>query len=245
MLRHENLRMTRRDQYALYGASAALVVLAAIIWLAPGPSVVQLPPARITAGSGHAAALDRDAPAWADAVLARPLFTQGRHPPAVPHGPLRSTGGSLPRLSGVMITATGKRAIFTPEGGGKPLTLAEGAALDDQIIKRIEPGRVILHGPKGDTELRTSLDKNHVAGTSPLPAAPVFPGAPQFSNPMFPNGFGAPGFRPQGLPGAIFTPPTPQLQPQPAAPAPDDTSDSDANQQPGAVPAVAPAERSD
>lgn len=208
------------------------------IWLTPGPQIVKLPPAKVNAAAPVEAAV-RDADSWSDTVLSRPLFVAGRQPPRQnKSGPVTSSG-NLPRLSGVIISARGKRAIFTPDGGGKPITLGEGGALEDQVIRQILPGRVLLSGPKGDSEMRISLDHNRpaVAPTTPqiTPAGQPFQNLPQFPNPGFPGGFPNPNFRPFQTPSPNGTPAPPAGDGQP----PGETTD---DPQPAPPP---PAERSD
>jgi hypothetical protein len=198
-----------------YGAAAALCLILVWEWLPAADSVVPVP-AQTTHAHGkpaEAESVAKDTQAWAHAITQRPLFNVGRRPPKVSagHGTVAATG--LPRLSGIMITRGGRRAIFMPEGG-KAMTLGEGAALDDYTIRRILPDQVILTGAKGDMTLRPAYDAAHGGGmtinTSEMPAQPGprigFPGAPFI-----------PGFRAPGMP-------MPQAPPAPSA---DDDDNSD------------------
>ena len=174
----------------------------------PSDGPPKLPPARLP----HLAPADqtgatKDTSDWADAILQRPLFTIGRRPPKASKGPHVLTGTGLPRLAGIIYTPSGPHAIFMPDGG-KPLTLQEGAMLDDDTIRQIKPDRVILNGPKGMTVLTPSYDKQQRSLTTL--GGPAF--TPPAFTPGFPNGFNpafspaAPGF--QGQP----VPPVPQNQ---------------------------------
>jgi hypothetical protein len=119
-------------------------------------------------------------------ILARPLFTRGRKPEREEGPAEASTDVERPRLSGILITPEGRRAIFAPTGGGKPLVLAEGAAVGGDRIRRIEAGRVILATEDGKTvPLTPAFDPNKAAST---PLMPENRGAP-----FLPNGF-RPGF---------------------------------------------------
>jgi hypothetical protein len=187
-----------------YGASAALILVLIMEWL-PAGVAPPVPPAKVPhLAPADQTAASKDTADWADAIDQRPLFTVGRRPPKLGHGPSSATGTSLPRLSGIMITPSGRRAIFMPDGG-KPLTLAEGASLDDNTIRQIKPDRVVLTGPKGTTELRLSFDKQVRSLTTPAMAP--------FAQPGFTPGFPNPGFNP------AFNPAQPGINGQPVAPA--------------------------
>ncbi len=204
-----------------YISMGVLALVFAVEWFpsSPPPPVKQAAtPHIVTATSGEADARDTDD--WAETVLTRPLFTPGRKPPKTAPGQRAAASNGLPRLSGIMITAAGKRAIFAPEGG-KPLVLAEGAAIDEDTISAIHPDRVIVTGPKGELVLRPAYDHAR-AGGLPMPAFPQ-PGM----NPAFPNGFN-PGFNPGMNPG--MAPGLPNLQPPPQPqPQANDESDNDDN----------------
>ena len=184
--------MRRVQEQALLGAMAFLMVLLVVEWL-PGETPVPPPaaPARVASGPQTAARLAaRDTEAWVSTILARPLFSVSRKPPKAAAAKASASGPGMPRLSGIMIFAGVKRAIFAPEGGGKPLVLEEGASLDDTSIRTIQPGQVIL--ASGEV-LRPAYDKNRVPGTPAfvppdLPRPGFAPGGPGF-NPAFNPGF--------------------------------------------------------
>jgi hypothetical protein len=179
-------------------AAAMLVILLAVEWLPSADPVIPIPapPAR-----GRPAAepesVARDTAEWASAIIRRPLFSIGRRPPRVtgPNHTVTSTG--LPRLSGIMITAGMRRAIFMPESG-KPVTVGEGGSLDDYTVRRITPDQVFLSGPKGDMVLHPVYDPR-VGGT----VTPVMGFQPNgFPQPGFPQpGFQPPNFNPGFNPG--------------------------------------------
>jgi hypothetical protein len=211
-----------------YAAAAALVLVLIVEWL-PASEPAPLPPARLP----HLAPADqtadsKDTSDWADAILQRPLFTVTRKPPKSERGPHTSGGSGLPRLSGVIIMPTGRRAIFMPDGG-KPVTVAEGASLDDCTVRQIRPDRVGLACPKGETVLLLTYDKTHPAGLL-TPAGPTFPQQPM--NPGFPNPGFNPGFNP-AVPGFQGQPPQP-TQPQ------NDNTDDNADAAPTPPPQPAP-----
>ena len=94
-------------------------------------------------------------------ALSRPLMDPTRRPrtivtPAVAASIVSAEGTDLPRLSGVIITPDGRRAIFTP-ATGKPLVLAEGDHVGHAVIKTISPNQVILTGSEGDEVIHPRL----------------------------------------------------------------------------------------
>jgi hypothetical protein len=209
-----------------YGAAAALLLVLVWEWLPAADSVLPPPPQIIHVRGRAVAETDsvaKDTQAWANAITRRPLFNIGRKPAklATGHGPVALTG--LPRLSGIMITRAGRRAIFMPEGG-KALTLAEGATLDDYTIRRILADQVVLNGAKGDMVLRPAYDAARGGGMTitngEMPAQPG-PQTGGFPVPPF-----TPGFRPPGMP-------MPQPPPQPNS---DDDDNSDAPSPPQVQP---------
>lgn len=215
-----------------WGALGALGLILVAEWLpANAPPPVVKAPGPVNLAHAEADAPERETESWADAINARPLFTIGRQPRHESGGTHVVSASGLPRLSGILISARDRRAIFMPDSG-KPITVAEGGALDDSTVRRILPDRVVLAGPKGEITLRLSFDKLHafVGGTPGAPGAPVFPTGLFNPNP------GANG----GGPGMPFPNPVhlPFGQPpQPPAPAPtppngeggDDDGAADAN----------------
>jgi hypothetical protein len=192
----------------VYGAAGALTLLLAVEWLPAADPQVTLPAPTAHAAHGSAnvaEAVARDTAQWAEAITSRPLFSIGRRPPRHEAGGHAVATTGLPRLSGIMITGAGRRAIFMPEGG-KPMTLAEGAMVDEYTIRRITPDTVYLSGGKGDMALRPSYDPAHAGMTTAAPA-PAFP-QPGFTPPGFQppfNGFN-PGFQPPVMPPGMPLP---------------------------------------
>jgi hypothetical protein len=188
--------------HSFAAAAAALLAIIVAEWL---PSA-DAPPPRPAVLAPHQAARDaaatpdapeRDVGGWADTIVARPLFTIGRRPPRAKGGASNVAAADLPRLSGIMITPSGRRAIFMPEGG-KPLVLAEGATLQDGTIRSIAADSVTVQSTRGDLVLRPSFDRNRVPSPI-LPTAPMFQPGGGF-NPNIPN----PAFNP-GVPQATNT----------------------------------------
>jgi len=132
-------------------------------------------------------------------ILARPLFSPGRRPPAVAAAGPGAPAESLPRISGVFVTPAGRRVIFATLKDGKPLVVAEGGHVGAFTVQSIRAGQVTVHGPEGDRVLSPAFD----------PAAPVPGPAPGFP-PGVPSGVqpGAPaqGLTIPGLPGFHLQP---------------------------------------
>ncbi len=153
---------------------AATVLLCGVVgleWLVPyaSPQVQQLRehrlgnPVQPSAGRGDLP--DHDA----SAILARPLFSIGRRPPAVRTGTALQTD-DLPRLSGIMITGAQKHAIF--EGDGKPKVTAIGDQVGDYRILAIMPSAVKVEGPHGTELVSLTFDANKRTVVTPVFSGP-------------------------------------------------------------------------
>ena len=101
---------------------------------------------------------------WAADSLARPLFVPERRP-APPHSAVvvAEAPGVLPRLSGIMIMSSGRRAIFAGPPGGKPDVVSEGASVGRYQVQSIFAGGVMLVGPDGPHSLRPTFTGQAVA----------------------------------------------------------------------------------
>lgn len=191
--------MTAAMRRAALAVAGMLTVLLVLAWL-PTPEPPALPRPR-PVQVGAAATAPDDAPDYdeiADTVLARPLFSIGRkpHKEAVVSG--RIGGDTMPRLSGIMITPYGRRAIFTPDTG-KPQVLAVGATVAEHAIRAIDPDGVQLDGvPR---KLRPTLDRQHAAQLTPNIITPGMVPQP-FQPGVMPQPFQPQPFQPPQPPGA-------------------------------------------
>jgi hypothetical protein len=198
-----------------------LVLLAEWVWPSGWGEPGTMGSLHLPHGAPKASLQARAATEWADSVLARPLFSISRRPArAEPHSGSAAAPDQA-RLAGILIGQFGKRAIFAPEGGGKPLVLGEGASVNESTIRSIEPGRVIL---ASGTVMTPSFDKNR---TPSVPFTPPFQPAFQqpnqpFAQPQFPNG---------QMPGAGF-PNQRSVMPQPQPVQPQADTDNDGGDQP-------------
>ena len=146
---------------------------------------------------------------WADTVLARPLFSPTRRPPPVAAGPAAAPEAAavLPRMTGVLVTPTLRRAIFAGPDGTS-LVVPEGGRLGAFTVVSVRPGQAVVSGPDGQRTVSPAFDPNAPAPTTAA-AAPPPPGLP-----------GLPGFRLSGgglggVPGLTG----PDRPPQPVPPA--------------------------
>ena len=202
----------------LLGVAGVLALLLVLQWVWPYGEAAGLTvsPARVAVRARAPALAARDTSAWVSAILARPLFSVTRRPPRVAAKVAGAVAPGQARLAGIMITRYGRRAIFAPEGGGKPMVLAEGATVNESTIRRILPDQVVM---ANGAALRPSYDRNRPNTPAFNAFTPGFqpPGfqnpnfqnpnfqQPNFLNPVSPGGFPNPNFPP----GQGVAPPTP------------------------------------
>jgi hypothetical protein len=152
---------------------AALAVgLAAVLAaeLAPHPTDAPPPPAPPppVPAIRQEAAKDDDGgsvAAWVDTILARPLLSPGRRPAAEAAGPAdaAAAGQELPRLTGIVVTPAGRRAIFAAAGTGRPIVVSEGGSIAGYVVRSIAPAEVTLSKAEGDRVIRPSPVKGSAA----------------------------------------------------------------------------------
>ncbi len=175
--------MTWPTPRLMAGVLAVLALILALEWLVPDAPPPAVSPARVRAAATSPVLAARQTGTWVAAVLARPVFSISRRPPKVVAGSHEQVAGEA-RLAGIMITRAGRRAIFAPEGGGKPLVLGEGASVNQSTIRSIQADRVLL---ASGAALRPTYDRNRVP-SPPVPFQPVQSAfQPGFVNPNFPN----------------------------------------------------------
>ncbi len=160
---------------ALLGTAALIGVLAVELRslsvddqpaiLAPTPLRIQSHPAAAPSG------VQRDAMA---AILARPLFSPGRRPAALPTASA-ALPAALPRLSGTIVHGADRSVIFVPASGGKPLVAHEGAVVGGYTVQAIQAGRVTLAGPDGVHVLWLAFGPQSPAVRSNAVGTPALP----------------------------------------------------------------------
>ena len=153
-----------------------------------------------------AAPAARQAASWAEAALARPLFSPTRRPAPRAETPVPAAQAGLPRVAGILVSPGGRSVIFAAAAGGKPVVAREGGQVGAYQVQRIEAGRVTVVGPDGPRVLVASFDASAPVRPPPGAFSGAFPGAP----PGMP-----PGMPPAVLPGV----PPVALGPLPGAPA--------------------------
>jgi len=138
-------------QIRLPAALACLLALALIVELLPAappplpPVLASRPP--VTAADTSAA----EAQNWMALILARPLFRTDRRPLSLAVAS-DSVDMTLPRLTAIVITATGRSAIFI-NGDGSSSILAIGGHSGVYAVLTITPDSVRLSGPNGPVML--------------------------------------------------------------------------------------------
>ncbi|GGF23619.1 hypothetical protein GCM10011611_32100 [Aliidongia dinghuensis] len=209
--------MTPRD-LALGGlgiASAILVVVIALELAAPAAAPPRSAP---PAGLGDLPeATTEDVSGLVPTILARPLFAADRRPKASPAAASGGPGDQMPRLAGILIDRTQRRAIFQPAGDGKPMVLAEGDQIAGWQIQQIAASSVTLTGPGGNQTLEPKPDPA-LAAAPPVPPPPPGVPAPQNPRQYLPGGLQLPPGVPNPFAGqATATPGRPQVAPPPAS----------------------------
>ncbi len=140
---------------------------------------------------------------WVETALARPVFEPSRRPRRQA-GPVAAAGSSpLPRVTGVMVSGSGRKVIFAGTGDGRPIIAQEGTQIGAYTVSSIAIGEVTIEGPEGTRVLRPAFDGS--PAPPPPPRRPPQPGLP-----------GLPGLFPPAGPA----PPPPGIHPlrQPAVP---------------------------
>ena len=106
---------------------------------------------------------------WMATILARPLFTPSRRPPAE----AAQVTGAL-RLTGTIVGPDGPRAIFEPQGGGRAVVVREGERVGGALVRAIAPGKVFVADASGLRLLQpsfTSSAESLLRGPAPSVAA--------------------------------------------------------------------------
>jgi hypothetical protein len=156
-------------------------------------------------------------------ILARPLFEANRRPPAA--APVAAAAAVVPRVTGLVVTASGRSAIFAVPGDPRPVVVGQGGRVGVFTVRSIEAGAVTLLGPDGPLVLRpsfaapTTVAAPGAATPGTAPGADNRPrGAAASAGPVAgPPGAGLPPLPPGPL-GAFGLPSLPGLPARPADP---------------------------
>ncbi|MGI4954599.1 MAG: hypothetical protein ACRYGM_22565 [Janthinobacterium lividum] len=174
--------MSRRAALAL--GATALVLAGVLRWQVQDEATAETPPPPPPV-EAHAdgimppAVLDRAAEVTK--ITGRPVFEPSRRPAmdgavaaAVP------VARTVPRVTGVVVSATDRSAIFASPGAGAATVAREGGRIGEYTVKTIAAGQVTLMGPDGPLLLRPAFDKNR----PPPPAPPPVVGLPLLAPPL-------------------------------------------------------------
>ena len=115
---------------------------------------------------------------WVPSLLGRPVFSATRRPRSAPAAVGKAALG-LPRLSGVLVAGSQRRAIFAAPTGGKAIVVAEGGRVGDYAVQSIAAGSVTLLGPGGPVVLRPTFDPSATARPTGQPTGQPTAGAPE------------------------------------------------------------------
>jgi hypothetical protein len=146
----------------------------------------------------------RDAATWSYDVVARPLFSTSRRPPAP-----KKSGASAPpavaRLAGIMLGENlPPLAIFAPAEGGKSIELTVGGVVNGETIARIESEKVVM---SDGTSVAPSFDKDKDKfGIAPGTTSSPPPFGPFGQPPMSLSGMGVPAPAAPGMSGTMGNP---------------------------------------
>lgn len=122
------------------------------------------PAAKLKAGQHDAAHLDE--------ILARPLFTASRRPPA---GGDRAAGSAATaalkgRLAGIVVSPAGSEALFVESGKTKAVSVREGESFEGWTVERIEPEHVMVRAGARLETVEPAGDKARIVPPAPASA---------------------------------------------------------------------------
>lgn len=161
---------------ALVLGATALLLAGVLRWQVQDEVPVEAPPPPPPPAESHAdgVALPTvvDRPAQVAKVTGRPLFEPGRRPSMdAPAAAAAPAVRSVPRVTGVLVSATDRSAIFDSPGAGGATVAREGGRVGEYTVQRIAAGQVTLMGPDGPLMLRPVFDKNRPPPPVPAPVA--------------------------------------------------------------------------
>lgn len=114
-------------------------------------------------------------------VLAQPLFSPARRPPAAAATEEAPVEGAPDfRLAGIVMEPDRRLAIFAA-ANAKPLAVEEGGQVYGWHVDSISPGEVSMSGPAGTRIMQPKTDRAP-KGPAPPPMAPTTPAQPRKQN---------------------------------------------------------------
>ncbi|HEY0203784.1 MAG TPA: hypothetical protein VGC15_06530 [Acetobacteraceae bacterium] len=177
--------MSRRATLVL--GAMALVLAGVLRWQVqvkvPAEALLPAPVEAHADGIVPPAAVDRAAEVAK--ITGRPVFEPSRRPSAdVALAAAAPVMRTVPRVTGVVVTATDRSAIFAPPGAGAATVAREGGQVGEYTVQRIAAGQVTLMGPDGPLLLRPVFDKNRPLPPALPPAPPLVVGLPLLAPPL-------------------------------------------------------------
>jgi len=142
------------------GSDSSVLVVEKDATSAPTPQY-----ARVIARSGQ-----DNRPQRMERILARPLFSEDRRPPAASAAPVAGLPRSLPRLTGIVVSPAGGYAIFAGVESGKPIVVQEGGQVGGAVVEAVAADQVTIRGPDGSVVMRPSFGDKVVQASRPNPA---------------------------------------------------------------------------
>jgi hypothetical protein len=157
------IRLAIAGLLSVAGGLTALLTWELGVFSATGP-VIALRPSQAAATQPVAAA--DHSTEWTATILARPLLSPDRRPPAETEANAgNGMSNGLPRLSGVVVGPFGRSAIFAADGD-KPVVALEGGRVGAWTVRSIAGGTVEVTGPGGARTLHPSFQSSP-AGAPP------------------------------------------------------------------------------
>lgn len=163
---------------ALALGATALALAGVLRWQSQEDARPEPPPiSRIEARAENAASpAAADRVAQVAGIMARPLFEPGRRPAAnAPVAAPAPAVRTVPRVTGVLVSAADRSAIFAAPGASAATVAREGGRVGEYTVQRIAAGQVTLMGPEGPLMLRPAFDRNRPSPAQPPAPAPVPP----------------------------------------------------------------------
>ena len=183
------MRLTGARLLWLVAAALAMVVVAEAI---PSGRQRDLPAPATPLGTPSAATVAAEPlTAWAETVLARPVFSVDRRPPAKPAASAAAGPQNLPRLAGIVVSSTGRSAIFAGEGDHSTV-VAEGAQVGSYRVVTIHADAVDVTGPGGARTVKPAYSNDPPPAAPPPPMAPLSAALAGFQAYPQPNSPGIP-----------------------------------------------------
>lgn len=121
------------------------------------------PATRSTSAPDHPDPIDQ----MVETVLARPLFSPSRRPPA-----FAVENAAMPRLSGIVLSPAGRVAIFQRASGTRTIVVAPGGTIDGWTVKDIATDAISLARASESVTMQPKFEAGPAAVAATAPAPP-------------------------------------------------------------------------